>query len=102
MYTELQRIVDAIRRDETVDKEVVFRGIERALTVVAEQQFGGEGACEIHIDRGNGAITAARSGIPIDADSIGRVASQLTLGRIKSCIREAERERDARPPDGGT
>ena len=40
MNGELLRLIDAIHRDKDIDREVIFQGIESALTTAAKKRLG--------------------------------------------------------------
>ena len=56
---ELLRIVDSIHREKSIDKEIVFEGIEQAILSAARKHYGEEEAIEVHVDRGSGNPTVA-------------------------------------------
>jgi N utilization substance protein A len=90
---ELLRIVDSIHRDKNIDKEIVFEAIEAALVSASKRHYGEEEQVEVHIDRGDGSITATLNGNPLDAEeTVGRIGAQTAKQVIIQKIREAERD----------
>ncbi len=93
---ELLRIVDAIHRDKSIDKEVVFEGIEQAILSAARKHFGEENEVEVHVDREHGNPTVKSNGQEIDADALGdllgRISAQTAKQVMIQKIREAERD----------
>lgn len=89
---ELLRIVDAIHRDKNIDKEVVFKSIEAALTSVARKRFGEQEEIKIVIDRKTGLITGYRGEQAIDPEQLTRIGAQAAKQVILQKIREAERD----------
>ncbi len=93
---ELLRIVDAIHRDKSIDKEVVFEGIEQAILSAARKHFGEENEVEVHVDRDHGNPTVKSNGQEINADALGdllgRISAQTAKQVMIQKIREAERD----------
>ena len=93
---ELLRIVDAIHRDKSIDKEIVFEGIEQAILSAARKHFGEDNEVEVHVDRLNGHPTVKSSGLEIEAeelgDLLGRISAQTAKQVMIQKIREAERD----------
>jgi transcription termination/antitermination protein NusA len=94
--TELLRIVDAIHRDKSIDKEIVFEGIEQAILSAARKHFGEENELDVHVDRDHGNPTVKSNGQEIDADALGdllgRISAQTAKQVMIQKIREAERD----------
>jgi transcription termination/antitermination protein NusA len=93
---ELLRIVDAIHRDKSIDKEIVFEGIEQAILSAARKHFGEEQEISAHVDRGNGNPTVKMNGKEIEPDALGdllgRISAQTAKQVMIQKIREAERD----------
>jgi N utilization substance protein A len=93
---ELLRIVDAIHRDKSIDKEIVFEGIEQAILSAARKHFGEENEIDVHVDRVNGNPTVKSNGQEIDSDELGdllgRISAQTAKQVMIQKIREAERD----------
>lgn len=94
--TELLRIVDAIHRDKSIDKEIVFEGIEQAILSAARKHFGEENELEVHVDRSHGNPTVKSNGQEVDSDALGdllgRISAQTAKQVMIQKIREAERD----------
>ena len=88
---DLVRIVDAIRREKNIDAEVIFQGIELALSSAAKKHLGAVEDVLVRIDRTSGDISATLTGQPIDPALLGRIAAQTAKQVIIQKIREAER-----------
>lgn len=93
---ELLRIVDAIHRDKSIDKEIVFEGIEQAILSAARKHFGEDHEIEVHVDRDHGNPTVKMDGKDIDPDALGdllgRISAQTAKQVMIQKIREAERD----------
>lgn len=93
---EILRTVDAIHRDKSIDKEIVFEGIEQAILSAARKHFGEEAEIEVHIDRTSGNPTVRNGGKEVDADELGdllgRISAQTAKQVMIQKIREAERD----------
>ena len=91
MNGELLRQVDAIRREKNIDAEIVFLGIESALSSAAKRHLGTPEDVVVTIDRASGAISATIGGRPMEPTTLGRIAAQTAKQVIIQKIREAER-----------
>lgn len=93
---EILRTVDAIHRDKSIDKEIVFEGIEQAILSAARKHFGEEAEIEVHIDRHNGNPSVKNGGKDVDSDELGdllgRISAQTAKQVMIQKIREAERD----------
>jgi N utilization substance protein A len=87
---ELLRIVDGIARDKNIDKETVYEDLEAAMISAARKAYTTEDV-QVHIDRANGAISAAVNGKAMDIRDLGRIAAQTAKQVMIQRIREAER-----------
>ncbi len=94
--SEILRTVDAIHRDKSIDKEIVFEGIEQAILSAARKHFGEEADIEVHIDRANGNPAVRNGGKDVDSDELGdllgRISAQTAKQVMIQKIREAERD----------
>lgn len=94
--SEILRTVDAIHRDKSIDKDIVFEGIEQAILSAARKHFGEEAEIEVHIDRVSGNPSVKNGGKEIDADELGdllgRISAQTAKQVMIQKIREAERD----------
>ena len=93
---EVLRIVDAIQRDKSIDKEIVFSGIEQAILSAARRHFGDDQELTVDIDRESGEPTVycnqEKLAQDILGEILGRVAAQTAKQVMIQKIREAERD----------
>ena len=92
MSVDLVRIVDSIHRDKNIPKDILFEGIQSALTTAARKHYPEAGDIEVHIDRETGAIDATKDGVKMDPSELGRISAQTAKQVIIQKIREAERD----------
>jgi N utilization substance protein A len=118
MNREMLMLVDAISREKSVEREVVFGAVEAALASATKKLQGGEVDIRVSVDRETGEYETFRrwhvvpneAGLQIpDAeillfeaqeqipdievdDHIEQPIESLTIGRILQKIRDAERE----------
>ncbi len=92
MSVDLVRIVDSIHRDKNIPKDILFDGIQSALTTAARKHYPEAGDIEVHIDRETGAIDATKDGVKMDPSELGRISAQTAKQVIIQKIREAERD----------
>jgi N utilization substance protein A len=92
MSVDLVRIVDSIHRDKNIAKDILFEGIQSALTTAARKHYPDAGEIEVRIDPDSGAIDATKDGIKMDPAELGRIAAQTAKQVIIQKIREAERD----------
>ncbi|CAG1022982.1 Transcription termination/antitermination protein NusA [Patescibacteria group bacterium] len=88
----LLRLVDSLHRDKEIAKDVVFQGIESALTTAARKHFKSQEMISIQIDRNTGEILAKEGDHTIDPSELGRITAQTAKQVIIQKIREAERD----------
>lgn len=88
----LLRLVDSLHRDKEISKDVVFQGIEAALTTAAKKHFKSQKEISIQIDRNTGEIVAMEGERRIDPSELGRITAQTAKQVIIQKIREAERD----------
>ncbi len=89
---ELLRIVDAMHREKSISKDIIFEGIELALQLAAEKHFGEDSEIPVivSIDRTSGLIKAEHGDKSIDPEVLGRIAAQSAKQVMIQRIREAE------------
>lgn len=90
--SEVLRIVDAIHRDKSIDKEIVFEGIEQAILTALRKHYGEEDELVVTVDRKSGEPSVMHNGEVLDPDILGRIAAQTAKQVMIQKIREAERD----------
>jgi N utilization substance protein A len=93
--SDLLRIVDAMHHEKNIKRDVIFEGIEAALQMAAQKQYGEDVDIVITIDRDSGQIHARRGEEEIDPasfdpSSFGRIIAQSAKQVMIQKIREAE------------
>ncbi|MHC5110557.1 MAG: transcription termination factor NusA [Planctomycetota bacterium] len=91
MNTDLLRLVDAISRDKSIEKENVYADLEAAMVSACHKAYEEAEDVSVIIDRATGAITATVDGQPIDMTTLGRIATQTAKQVMMQKIREDER-----------
>ncbi len=86
---DLLRIVDLMHREKNISKEVIFEGIEAAVQLATEKQYGEEEDIQVNIDRDSGEIRARKGEQVIDPELLGRIAAQSAKQVMIQKIREA-------------
>ena len=89
---ELLRIVDAIHRDKSIDKEIVFEGIEQAILSAARKLFGEDHEIEVRVDRGHGNPTVKMDGNEIEPDALGDLLGRISAQTAKQVMIQKIRE----------
>jgi N utilization substance protein A len=92
MSVDLVRIVDSIHRDKNIAKDILFEGIQSALTTAARKHYPDAAEIDVRIDPDSGAIEATKDGVRMDPSELGRIAAQTAKQVIIQKIREAERD----------
>jgi transcription termination/antitermination protein NusA len=92
MSVDLVRIVDSIHRDKNISKDILFDGIQSALSTAARKHYPEASEIEVRIDPDSGAIEATKDGVKMDPSELGRIAAQTAKQVIIQKIREAERD----------
>ncbi len=90
--SEVLRIVDAIHRDKSIDKEIVFEGIEQAILTALRKHYGEDDELIVQLDRKSGEPSVKHNGEDLDPDILGRIAAQTAKQVMIQKIREAERD----------
>lgn len=94
--SEVLRIVDAIHRDKSIDKGIVFEGIEQAILSAARKHYGEESAVVVIINRESGEPAVTYEGAAVNADELGVILGRISAQTAKQVmiqkIREAERD----------
>ncbi len=89
---ELLRLVDAIHRDRSVDKEDLFQALEHALLTAVRKKFGESARIAAFIDRETGNIRIVGPEGDIDMSELGRIPAQTAKQVFGQILRERERE----------
>ncbi len=92
MNGDILRFVDAIHRDKSIEKSIIFKGIETALEKAAQKQLDADEEIDISIDQETGDISATRNGSQLDPEMLGRIGAQTARQVMIQKIREAESE----------
>src|SRR5438132_944554 len=87
---DLLRIVDLMHREKNISKEIIFEGIEAAVQLATEKQYGEEEDIVVNINRESGEIKAQKGEQIIDPELLGRIAAQSAKQVMIQKIREAE------------
>src|SRR5438132_4558638 len=87
---DLLRIVDLMHREKNISKEIIFEGIEAAVQLATEKQYGEEEDIQVSIDRDSGEIHAKKGEKIIAPELLGRIAAQSAKQVMIQKIREAE------------
>src|SRR3984893_3225015 len=87
---DLLRSVGLIKREKKISKEVIFEGIEAAVQLATEKQYGEEEDIQVNINRDSGEIHAQKGEDVIDPELLGRIAAQSAKQVMIQKIREAE------------
>ena len=88
----LLRLVDILHKDNDIDKDIVFQGIESALESAARKHLKTSEPISIKIDRETGAIAAMQGEQELDLSDLGRITAQTAKQVIIQKIKEAERD----------
>ena len=92
MSVDLVRIVDSIHREKNIPKDVLFEGIESALTTAAKKHYPDAEEILVTIDQDTGKISTMTDGKSVVPPDFGRIAAQTAKQVIIQKIREAERD----------
>lgn len=88
--SDILRLIEQMRHEKNIDRDVIFDGIEDALQSAAQKHFGEDEEISVTIDRETGEITVKRGDEPIDPEVLGRISAQIAKNVIIQKIREAE------------
>jgi N utilization substance protein A len=92
MSIDLVRIVDSIHREKNIPKDILFEGIESALTTAAKKHYPDAMEITVRIDRETGRPSVLTDDQQVDPPDFGRIAAQTAKQVIIQKIREAERD----------
>ena len=90
--SEVLRVVDAIHREKSIEKEVVFEALEQAIASAVRKHYGEERVVVTAIDRQSGKVSAQLDGVDLQEEELGRIAAQTAKQVLIQKIREAERD----------
>jgi N utilization substance protein A len=91
---DLIRYVDVIHRDRDIPKEVIFRGLEDALSQGVRKRLGVDEDLVVTIDRKSGDVHMEdeEEVYELDLDQLGRIVAQAVKQGFLQRVREAERD----------
>jgi len=91
---DLIRYVDVIHRDRDIPKEVIFRGLEEALSQGVRKRLGVDEDLVVTIDRKSGDVHMEddEEVYELDLDQLGRIVAQAVKQGFLQRVREAERD----------
>ena len=91
---DLIRYVDVIHRDRDIPKEVIFRGLEDALSQGVGKRLGVDEDLVVTIDRKSGDVHMEdeEEVYELDLDQLGRIVAQAVKQGFLQRVREAERD----------
>jgi N utilization substance protein A len=91
---DLLRMIDVIHRDKDIPKEIIFLGLEEALSVGVRKRLGTGEDLVVTIDRTSGEITIedAEEEYEMEMAELGRIAAQAIKQGFLQKLREAERD----------
>ena len=91
---DLLRYVDVIHRDRDIPKDVIFEGLEEALSQGVRRRLGVDDTLEVTIDRKTGElhIEDDEEVYEFDLDQLGRIVAQAVKQGFLQRVREAERD----------
>jgi N utilization substance protein A len=92
MSLDLVRIVDSIHREKNIPKDILFEGIESALTTAAKKHYPDAMEISVKIDPNTGRPSVVTDGQQVAPPDFGRIAAQTAKQVIIQKIREAERD----------
>src|SRR4029077_13494299 len=81
-------------RDKTIEKEIVFEGIEQAILAAARKYFGEGVPLTIQIDRDTGSPTLFREGRAIDTEMLGEILGNISAQTAKHVMIQKIRKAD--------
>ena len=91
---DLIRYVDVIHHDRDIPKEVIFRGLEDALSQGVRKRLGVDEDLVVTIDRKSGDVHMEdeEEVYELDLDQLGRIVAQAVKQGFLQRVREAERD----------
>ncbi len=95
MNTEdLLRMIDVLHREKDIPKEVLFAGLEEAVSVAIRKRLGVGEDLVVSIDRDSGEIAVEddEGEYEFELSELGRIAAQACKQTFLQKVREAERD----------
>jgi N utilization substance protein A len=89
---EILRIIDALHRDKSIDKELLFQSVEVALATAARKKYDAGEELTVRVDRRTGDVAAFIASEPADFVDLGRIGAQTAKQVMIQRIREAEQD----------
>jgi N utilization substance protein A len=91
---DLLRYVDVIHRDRDIPKEIIFEGLEEALSQGVRKRLGLDDTLLVTIDRNTGELNIEDDEeiYEFDLDQLGRIVAQAVKHGFLQRVREAERD----------
>ena len=91
---DLLRMIDVLHRDKDIPKEVIFRGLEEALSAGIRKRLGVGEDLVVNIDRTTGEVTMEddEEEYEFDLAVLGRIVAQAVKQGFMQKVREAERD----------
>ncbi|MCH9638375.1 MAG: transcription termination factor NusA [Betaproteobacteria bacterium] len=83
MSREILLLVDALAREKSVEKEIVFTALEMALASATKKRFHEDVDTRVSIDRETGDYQSFRRWIVVDGDVIEEPERQISLARAQ-------------------
>ena len=83
MSREILLLVDALSREKSVDKEVVFEALESALASATKKRFADEADVRVQIDRHTGEYDSFRRWEVMDDETFETPDIHIKLGEAQ-------------------
>ncbi len=87
---EVLKLVELMHEEKKVARDVIFTGIEQAISLATLRHYAAEDGVYVHIDRSTGEITARYKETEVDPVTLGRISAQSAKQVMIQKIREAE------------
>ena len=76
---ELLHVADAISKEKSIEKDIIFEALESAMGKAAKVRYGYENDIKVFIDRSNGSIKMQRCREVISDDELAITGAQINL-----------------------
>lgn len=90
MNGEILRFIEAIHREKSIDKGLIFEAIESAIQSAAESKFGKDNKVLVKMNRTTGELKLESGGQTISLEELGRIVAQVAKQGILQKIKELE------------